>query len=143
VPDISPVFLDTAYVNALVNSRDHWHPAAVTWEQRLAAQKRLLVTTEFVFIEIADGLAAVRFRAQALRVIDVLRTSPLVEVVPSSSELFNAALELYGQRADKDWGLTDCSSFVVMHERRLTDALTMDEHFRQAGFRPLLLGDAP
>jgi predicted nucleic acid-binding protein len=46
---------------------------------------------------------------------------------------------------DKPWGLTDCLSFIVMQERGITEALTADEHFRQAGFVPLLgrSGDTP
>ena len=53
-------------------------------------------------------------------------------------EFFDRALELYRQRSDKDWTLTDCGSFVVMRERRLTAALTADRHFEQAGFTALL-----
>jgi uncharacterized protein len=138
-PDRRPIFLDTAYVNALVNTRDQWHDAAVQWEEKLAADKRRLVTTEFVLIEIADGLAAVRFRVQAVQVIGTLQASSLVEIIPASSQLFTAALELYRSRGDKDWGLTDCASFVVMSEHGLSEALTTDDHFRQAGFRALLL----
>lgn len=138
-PDTGPLFIDTAYVDALVNTRDLWHRAAVAWERRLADQRRRLITTEFVLVEIADGLAAVRFRAHAVAVISVLRASPLVEVVPSSSQLFAEALELYQNRPDKSWGLTDCSSLVVMAARGLTEALTTDHHFRQAGYRALLL----
>jgi predicted nucleic acid-binding protein len=137
--DRAPIFLDTAYVNALVNTRDQWHEAAVQWERRLAADKRQLVTTGFVLVEIADGLAVIRFRAQAVQVIDTLHVSPLVEIVPVSSQLCMAALALYRNRADKDWGLTDCASFVVMSERGLSAALTADDHYRQAGFRALLL----
>jgi len=139
VPDRTPIFLDTAYVNALVNTRDQWHDAAVQWERKLSTDKRRLVTTEFVLVEIADGLAAVRFRVQAVQVIATLQASSLVEIIPASSQLFAAALELYRSRGDKDWGLTDCASFVVMNERGLSEALTTDDHFRQAGFRVLLL----
>ena len=137
--DRLPVFLDTAYLNALVNVRDQWHNAAVQWEERLAVERRRLVTTEFVLVEIADGLAAVRFRVQATHVITTLQASSLVDIIPASSQLFRTALELYRRRADKDWGLTDCVSFVVMSERSLSEALTTDDHFRQAGFRALLL----
>ena len=139
----APLFLDTAYVNARVNTRDRWHQAATGWERHLAGQRRRLVMTEFVLIEIADGLAAVRFRAQAAQVIAALQASSLAQIVPASSQLFAAALDLYRNRADKEWGLTDCSSFVVMTEHGLTDALTTDDHFRQAGFRPLLLEKVP
>jgi predicted nucleic acid-binding protein len=141
VPSGFPVFLDTAYVNALINTRDQWHTVATQWERRLAAEKRRLITTEFVLIEIADGLATVRFRAAAARIIGVLRASSVVELIPASSALFAEALELYENRADKDWGLTDCTSFVVMRDHGLSEALTADEHFRQAGFRPLLLDE--
>ena len=136
--DSGPAFLDTAYVNALVNTRDQWHEAAIRWQARLARERRRLVTTEFVLVEIADGLAAVRFRGQAVQVIATLQTSPFVEIVPASPRLFATALELYRTRPDKDWGLTDCASFVVMRERSLSEALTTDEHFRQAGHRVLL-----
>jgi len=140
-PETQPVFLDTAYVNARINTRDQWHEAAVRWERKLAADWRQLITTEFVLVEIADGLAAVRFRLQAGQVIAALQASALVEIIPASSDLFTAALELYQSRPDKDWGLTDCASFVVMRERALSEALTTDEHFRQAGFRALLLDE--
>jgi predicted nucleic acid-binding protein len=105
----------------------------------MAVDSKRLITTEFVLVEIADGLAAVRFRAQAVQVIATLKASPWVEIVSASSRLFNAALELYKSRGDKDWGLTDCASFIVMSERGLLAALTTDDHFRQAGFRALLL----
>jgi predicted nucleic acid-binding protein len=45
---------------------------------------------------------------------------------------------LYRGRPDKEWSLTDCISFVVMGERSLTEALTSDHHFEQAGFTALL-----
>lgn len=139
---MTKVFLDTAYVNALVNTRDQWHEAAVRWQQKLAAHKHHLLTTEFVLTEIAEGLATVKFRTHATRVITALQASPLVEIIPASSQLFTAALALYQSRTDKDWGLTDCASFVVMQERNLSEALTTDDHFRQAGFRALLLEEA-
>jgi len=34
--------------------------------------------------------------------------------------------------------LTDCISFVVMEESGITEALTGDHHFEQAGFVTLL-----
>ncbi|PYP86948.1 MAG: hypothetical protein DMF61_12200 [Blastocatellia bacterium AA13] len=48
------------------------------------------------------------------------------------------AIALSSPKDDKEWGITDCISFVVMRERRLTKALTTDRHFQQAGFRTLL-----
>lgn len=64
-------------------------------------------------------------------------------MVPIDDRLTEGALSLYETRGDKNWSLTDCSSFVIMTERRLTDALTADRHFRQAGFRAVLLDNPP
>jgi len=47
-------------------------------------------------------------------------------------------LAMYSNRLDKDWGMIDCISFVIMQERNLTEALTSDHHFEQAGFKVLL-----
>jgi len=133
------LFLDTAYIYALFNTRDQWHKQAVKQQQKIAAENSSLITTEFVLVEIANGLSSLKFRQDAVNIIYTLQENDLVEIVPASSDLFLKALKLYEQRQDKDWGLTDCASFVVMTEYNLTDALTTDEHFRQAGFRPLLL----
>ena len=59
-------------------------------------------------------------------------------IVPASQDVFEQGVELFENRLDKDWSLTDCISFIVMRERGLTEALTGDHHFEQAGFRALL-----
>jgi hypothetical protein len=47
-------------------------------------------------------------------------------------------LALYAARPDKEWSLTDCVSFLVMQDHGVTEALTADHHFEQAGFVALL-----
>ena len=47
---------------------------------------------------------------------------------------FEQALHLFAALLDKEWGLTDCISFVVMHAHNLSQVLTTDHHFEQAGF---------
>jgi uncharacterized protein len=138
-----PALIDTGYVVALVNRADQWHRAAVRWREWIISTGRRLVTTEYVLVEIGNGLSGRRFRALAAQLIADLRRAEIVKIVPASKSLLDDALELYRGRPDKDWGLTDCASFVVMADLGLTDALTPDDHFRQAGFRPLLLDDPP
>lgn len=67
-----------------------------------------------------------------------LRRSAACEIVPASRELLDRAPELYHQQTDKGWTLTDCASFAIMREREVTEALTSDKHFEQAGFIALL-----
>jgi predicted nucleic acid-binding protein len=59
-------------------------------------------------------------------------------IVETSGKLFRTGVAFYSRRPDKDWSLTDCISFVVMRDRGITEALTGDHHFEQAGFKALL-----
>jgi len=66
-----------------------------------------------------------------------LRADPLTEILAADHNLFERGADLYARRQDKSWILTDCISFVVLTERGLTEALTGEHHFEQAGFRAL------
>ena len=98
-----------------------------------------MITTRAVVLEIGNALSTLRYRAAAIELLDSLEEDPNVEIIPLSDELYNRGMELYRQRPDKEWGITDCISFVVMEDYGLTEALTTDEHFKQAGFRALLI----
>jgi len=135
----TPIFLDTAYINALINTRDQWHEKAVRWERKLGVERRKLLTTQFILIEIGDSLATVKYRTEAAAVISRLTSSSFVEIIPATSQLFNEGFDLYRQRQDKAWGITDGTSFVVMQAHQLSEALTTDDDFIQAGFRALML----
>lgn len=135
-------FLDTSYIYALFNTRDQWRPVAARWQELVARQNVRLITTQFVLAEIADGLSAIKLRQRASIIVDELENDVNVEVIAASAELFKKGMDLFEARVDKNWGFTDCSSFVVMREYGITKALTTDEHFRQAGFVALLLEDS-
>ncbi len=135
------LFIDTSFTYAIINPNDQWHKKAAEWQEIVVSNQIKLITTQFILTEIGDGLSAIKFRRQAANVIHTLENSEFIEIIPATSELFQKGLNLYENRIDKDWGLTDCMSFVAMQENNLTDALTTDDHFRQAGFRALLLED--
>jgi predicted nucleic acid-binding protein len=132
---MSVVFADSFYFIALSNPSDGHHAAAVGAAESLTSR---LLTTHYVLIEVADALSAPRFRADVARFLRHLALDRGTEVIGPDIPLYERGLELYAQRLDKAWSLTDCVSFVVMTERGLTEALTGDHHFEQAGFRPLL-----
>jgi hypothetical protein len=133
----SPVFIDTGYVLALLNTADEHHERAVVASRQVTPP---FLTTEAVLTEIGNALSRARWRALGYATIQDFRADSNIEVVPMDAALFERALALYGARMDKEWGLTDCLSFVVMQERSLTQALTTDRHFGQAGFTDLLAG---
>jgi uncharacterized protein len=135
----SPVFLDTSYAVALAVPSDACHQEALHWAVECRSNGLRLVTTLPVCLEIGNWLSRVPDRRLAGRLLDELRHDAAVTLLPLGLALYDRALGLYTSRPDKDWGLTDCVSFAAMDELGLTDALTADRHFVQAGFRALLL----
>lgn len=132
------VFLDAGYAIALASPKDQYHDHAVLLARHIAANQVRLVITRAVCLEIGNALAKARYRLTAVAFLIALEQAPAVEIIPATDELCALALDLYRQRPDKEWGLTDCLSFVIMQQRGLTEALTSDEHFQQAGFKALL-----
>jgi predicted nucleic acid-binding protein len=128
-------FADTFYFLALLNSDDQANAAAVRWASKPSGP---LISTYWVLTEVADAMSAPANRHSALTLISGLRRNPTVEILPPNLDLFDRGLDFYARRPDKAWSLTDCISFVVMTDRGLTEALTGDHHFEQAGFRALL-----
>jgi predicted nucleic acid-binding protein len=128
------VFVDTVAWIALLNVSDALHARAQQVMSALRQQKVRLVTTEFVLLEVADALSAPTIRVQTVAFINGLRQLSILQIVPVSPTLFADGWTLYSQRHDKEWGLTDCTSFVVMTQKQITQAFTSDHHFEQAGF---------
>jgi predicted nucleic acid-binding protein len=129
------IFGDTYYFLAVGNERDEGHQRAV---QYAASYKGPIITTEWVLTEVADALASPAQREQFLNLLELIYDDSNWKVVAASHELFDRGISLFSQRPDKEWSLTDCISFVVMKEHGLTETLTADHHFEQAGFVRLL-----
>jgi predicted nucleic acid-binding protein len=128
-------FADAFFYFALWNRRDAFHERA-----RLEAETfdGLVVTTRWVLMEVADGLAESAWRAKVKPWLDRLEGDPKVQVIGFDETVYRRGLTLYHERHDKEWSLTDCISFAVMAAEGLTNALTGDRHFKQAGFVTLL-----
>ena len=77
-------------------------------------------------------------RSKACEAVRQLRQNPNVTVIPQTSAQFSEALAFYGGHQDKEWSQTDCASFLIMREHGISEALTHDKHFEQAGFKALL-----
>lgn len=90
---------------------------------------------EFLTYFSAHGSA---IRRAASDYIGVLKTDPLVTVIPQTPDLFDAGLDLYRRRPDKSYSMCDCMSMVVCTQHQITDVLTADRDFEQEGFKLLL-----
>jgi len=129
------LFADTFFFFAYLNAEDAAHGAAAHYFEGFDGR---VVTTEWVLTELADGMAGIGDRETFIEFHEALRSDPSVTIIASSPEMFTEGLALYSSRKDKEWTLTDCISFVVMKREELSEVLTGDHHFKQAGFTPLL-----
>ena len=135
---MSEVFVDTAYLVAIVRRDDQWHRAAVEARQRLDGVS--FVTTDEVLTELLTALSrgGSRLRSEAgIRVREVLEASD-IRVVPQSRQSFMDGLARYESRPDKGYSLQDCISMNVMEAEGITEVLTSDHNFEQEGFTILM-----
>lgn len=129
------LFADSFYFFALGNPRDPAHHRAADFSHSFSGQ---MITTGWIVMELGDGMVLPSQRTIFVKLFDQLRIDPDVVLLSCSDDLMAAGVELFRQRPDKEWSLTDCISFVVMQREGLTEALTGDHHFEQAGFVALL-----
>lgn len=132
---VSPAFADSFIFIALWCNDDQYHAEAKRLMSTLA---RPIVTTQWVLAETGNTLGKTKQRALFKPFVKDLEVSSLVRIIPADDESFNEALDLFAKRPDKEWSFVDCTSFVAMQRLGLTDALTGDHHFEQAGFHALL-----
>ena len=135
---MNELFLDTSFSIGLVSPRDQIHEKAITWAKKIEESKISLVTTRAILLEIGNALSKLRFRQVGVGLLENLENDSDMTIVSLTDELYKKAFELFRNRPDKEWGVVDCISFVVMTERNIEAALTSDKHYEQAGFRALL-----
>ena len=132
------LLFDTSFAIARASRKDQFHEQAKFWSNEIQSDNVRIVVTQAVILEIGNALAKLQFRAIGIGLLESFEKSVNTIIISLTGKLHDQAFGLFRSRSDKEWGLVDCVSFVVMRERNLEAALTADEHFVQAGFRALL-----
>lgn len=96
-----------------------------------------LITSTWIFDEVVTFFNSRNKHGKAVEIGNRLLQSSFVTMIPVDSILFRKGWEVFQQYDDKSFSLTDCISFVIMREREISEALTFDRHFTQAGFQRL------
>lgn len=136
---MKPVLLDTSGIIALLHRGDPHHGRAKELTAQFTQERRALLTTTAVLAEAGDGFVRKKRWDTLNRILVALAADPTATILTVDRFLFERARQLRDSRLDKDWGTTDCISFVSMTDRGVEEAFTADHHFQQAGFRALLL----
>jgi predicted nucleic acid-binding protein len=131
------LFADTYYWIALADFTDSAHQRALALTSERASSP--IVTTDEVLAEYLTffSMAPGPLRREVAASVLSILTNPVIRVIPQSRGSFLDGLDLYAQRPDKRYSLTDCVSMQTMRREGLTEALTNDRHFEQEGFRAL------
>ena len=134
---MSKVFADTLYWIALINPKDQWREKAVGASAKI---DRGLLTSDEVLTETLNYFSSARpeLRMKAVDEVRAMLLNVNIEIVSCSHDAFLDAIQLYENRPDKGYSLTDCISMNICRERGVSDILTHDDHFRQEGFSILL-----
>jgi len=134
----TPVFVDSAQYIAFLYEGDDLHEAAAEAAGRLANVP--LVTTEAILVEVLNFLSGFGpyGRRQAAALVDTLRSEPTLLIEPQTTALLEDGIDLYRQREDKTYTVTDCMSMVTCRRHGIREVATHDHHFEQEGFSILL-----
>lgn len=132
------VFADTLYWVAIVRPNDPWKEPAERASSLLGDV--LLLTTDEVLVEFLAALSGGgdNVRGKAVQMVRAILANPNVRVIPQTRDSFLRGLELYEERPDKEYSLTDCISMNAMRRESVTDILTNDHHFAEEKLQVLI-----
>jgi uncharacterized protein len=132
---LNALFADTSFFLAFLHEEDVDHDAAHDY---MANQESEIVTTDWILVELGNYLSRRANRTHLYPFVVDLSVDSRFVIHRADRDDFDLGLWLYHRRPDKQWSMTDCISFNLMQREGMTDALTADHHFEQAGFRILL-----
>jgi predicted nucleic acid-binding protein len=137
---MTKLFVDTSGWANLIDISQPYHDLAVQIYHDRRSQKHKIITTNYIICELVALLSSpLRIpRNKVIAFIQSLKKSPYIHIIHIDEMMDAKAWELLTQREDKEWSLVDCSSFIIMKQRRINEALTNDHHFEQAGLIKLL-----
>ncbi len=137
MPTTTDLFVDTAGWVAYFDRTDPLQGQVEAAILQVGRQSRKLVTTTYIITELVALLSLSRYHISRPQLLDYVRrilNDPGTEVIHIDQATFFEAWHLLEARPDKEWSLVDASSFVLMQRHGMSEALTTDHHFEQAGF---------
>ena len=137
---MSSAFIDTSGWASAFDDQQPDHQAAIAAFKQMRKSNFKIITSNYVIAELVSLFhSPLRIpRPQIFKTIDTIKTYPYLEIIYIDPEIDAAAWNLCKTRPDKNWSLVDCTSFVIMQQFDIQQALTTDRHFEQAGFIRLL-----
>ena len=127
-----PVFVDASAWVALTNTKDRYYTDATSIYRRLLQSATPLITSTWTAYEALTIVKAKLGYSQAERLWRRIQRPSVVELVTVDERIETEALDLFWRYKDKDWGVVDCASIVVMDGTGCRQAFAFDRHFMEA-----------
>lgn len=138
-------FYDTWAFVTLANTADPHHGASVDLDRSLEANGFVGLTSDYVLDETATLLQVAAGADVAITFLELIEeqiATKAIQLVEVSHARRLRAIETFKKLAPTEPRLsfTDCTSFALMRELKISLAFTADRHFHRAGagIRPLL-----
>ena len=132
-------FVDTSGFYALLVKKDKMHVKAKKLLEKASKQKDRFVTTDYILDEAATLLRARGYNQIISHLYESVFVSRACSIEWMDPDRFQKTRDYFTKHSDHSWSFTDCFSFVLMKELGISQSLTKDSHFREAGFVPILV----
>jgi uncharacterized protein len=131
------IFVDTSGWASFFIQDQPYYPQALQALSHARTENQAIITTNYIITELVALLYS-PFRLPRNQIFNTIKSRPYIQIIHIDPPTDQAAWELCQNRPDKPWSLVDCSSFIIMQQLNIQQALTTDHHFEQAGLIRLL-----
>jgi uncharacterized protein len=129
------IFVDTSAWLALADAHDRHHDEAREVQRRIIrGEYGHQITSNYVLVESVSIIRRRLGLRPAMALAGAMASGKEVGLFWVEPVHHREAMELMASHADKQWSVTDCTSFVLMRSMGVRDAFTFDRDFAQAGF---------
>jgi uncharacterized protein len=137
---MNSLFIDTSGWASLFVIRETHHSQSRQLFTQATQQNHTIITSNYIISELVALLHSPlrQPRSRVFEIVNAIRSAAYIQTIHIDIAIDQTAWELCQQRPDKPWSLVDCSSFIIMQQLNIQQALTTDHHFEQAGFTRLL-----
>jgi uncharacterized protein len=135
---VERVFVDTSAFYALMIAKDSAHGQTVDALRDVRKGSTQWITTDYVMDESATLLNARGHHSKAIEILDLAGKSRALQIEWMDSQRFFKVRSLFAKYRDQGFSFTDCFSFVLMRELKISKVLTKDAHFGVMGFELII-----
>jgi predicted nucleic acid-binding protein len=128
------LFIDTGALVALFDEDDHNHMMSIVLFEDIKKQRIRIVLTDYILDECITTVLARAGHRSAVAAGGFMLSSKILELVWLDESIKLKAWEYFKKHSDKHYSFTDCTSFVLMKEMKLTHYFAFDDDFNKAGF---------